>query len=276
MNDEEKRRKFFYAMNEAKMYDETINLVAPYYNLMHEMILDLVEENFSEELIDSKKDIIALDIGSGTGEEAIQLLEKIPALKLIAVDLCQPMLDIFQQRATESNINKGRYRLIEADILEEGALQKIQSEAQEHFNATKFDLVISAFTIHHFISSDDNNEKEKVFQLINSLLKDDGLFILGDLFNYKEESATLTNTISNFETNWISGNFEEQATLVDSSDTERAIKLRSLGYAWRCHYQWDNRLDSITRQMNMLKKSGFTEVGNPFRYWQVGLLWAKK
>ncbi|MBD9363350.1 class I SAM-dependent methyltransferase [Methylomonas fluvii] len=278
MNDAEKRRKFFYAMKEANMYDETIEWVAPHYCLMHEMMFQLVEESLGDELVSNDQNIIALDIGSGTGEEAIKLLEKIPTLKLIGIDLCQPMLDIFQERADELRIDRNRYRLIEADILEEEILNKIQCQAKDSFNVTKFNLVISAFTIHHFSSDEDKNEceKEKVFGLIHSLLKDGGVFILGDLFNYKKESAILTDTIAKWETNWISDNFEREAKSADDIDSERAMKLRELKNAWVWHYRWENKLDSMTRQMEVLKRSGFTEVGNPFRYWQVGLLWAKK
>ena len=103
------------------------------------------------------------------------------------------------------------------------------------------------------------------------------MFILGDLFNYKNESPFLTDTISKWEKYWISENFEREAKIVESiGNSDRACTLRALKDAWVSHYRWENKLDSITRQMEMLKKIGFSEVGNPFRYWQVGLLWAKK
>jgi hypothetical protein len=41
--DSERRRKFFYAEQEAGMYNETIQLVVPQYDLMHQSMLDLLK-----------------------------------------------------------------------------------------------------------------------------------------------------------------------------------------------------------------------------------------
>src|SRR5689334_20024008 len=98
MNESERRRAFFYALNEAGAYDATIEWVAPKYGLMHEMMLRLARESVPGGDPRLAKPILALDIGSGTGAEAIPLLEKMPNLNLLGLDLCGPMNDLFRKK----------------------------------------------------------------------------------------------------------------------------------------------------------------------------------
>lgn len=273
MNQSDARRIFFYAMNEAGMYDTTIEWVAPYYHLMHEMMLRLAVESVQIIAKAPSKPLLALDIGSGTGAEAISLLKKIPDLHLIGLDLCGPMNQLFKEKATKATVSKDRYRLIEADIVDPAAKDTIRALLHEAFGADDFQLIISAFTIHHI----EKEQKAQVFRMIHDLLEPGGVFLFGDLFNYADESSWLTETIFTWEVDRIVSNFKQAAEDADhKGDTYRGEQLRSLEGKWVSHYMNDNKLDGVTTQLSLLRDAGFSEVGNPFRYWQVGLIWARK
>lgn len=270
MSEREIQEAFFYALKEAGVYDKTIGWVAPNYRQMHEMMLKLAVASLPRGL---SKPPLALDIGSGTGTEAIPMLQAIPDLRLIGLDLSDSMNDIFRRNATLNNISDDRYHLIEADVLKLTSGEDVRSKADEVFGIHQFHIVVSAFTLHHF----NSKQKSKMFQMIYQLLEPGGILLLGDLFNYKDESPWLTNTIFNWETDWIASNFEQGAQdALRAGQTKEGNYLRKLKDQWISHYGNDNKLDGVTSQLSQLKSAGFSEAGNPFRYWQVGLIWAKK
>lgn len=275
MNENQLRQKFFYGMQEAGMYDATIEWVAPYYREMHSMMLRLATDSLHDCGLNDAC-VLALDVGCGTGMEAIPLMQATAGLKMVGVDLCEPMCGEFRKAAEAKTIDASRYRLISGDILDAGIADKIKEQASALCDSTSFNIIISAFTLHHLTT----DQKLTAFKLIQSLLANDGVFIMGDLFNFGglgDESPWLTNRVFQWETSWIANNFEAAARAADESgDSAASLRYRSLERAWLQHYNRDNQLESISSHINLLKQAGFTQVGNPFRYWQVGLLWARK
>lgn len=270
MSQTEIRKKFFYAMSDAGLYDATIEWVAPHYKLMHQMMHQLVAESIRRL---NDQPITVLDIGSGTGEDAITMLKAFPNINLVGLDLCSPMNTVFIENAKKYGISKERFSLIQGDILEPGTSKLIQEKTQNLFGKKEFNIITSAFTFHHFTTA----QKADVFRLVQDLLIPGGIFLLGDLFNFGEESPWLTQTIFNWEVEWIANNFEQGANTAEiAGDTQRGAKLRTLKDQWVRHYIYDNKLDGVTTQLHLLRDAGFHQAGNPFRYWQVGLIVATK
>lgn len=222
---------------------------------------------------DARTPLLALDIGSGTGAEAIPLLQQISGLRLIGLDLFDNMNEVFRTNATRANVSSDRYHLLREDVLAKDIKDKVIQCASDEFGASQFDIILSAFTLHHL----KRKERASVFQLAHQLLKPCGIFLLGDLFNFHGESTWLTSKIFNWETAWIGENFTRAAAeAAHSGNTEESDHLRNLRDQWIHHYTEDNKLDAVTAQLNQLRSVGFAEVGNPFRYWQVGLICAVK
>lgn len=260
--------------DEATRYDETIRLVDPFYEELHKMMLDLAVESIAPKTTRTASPAVALDIGSGTGAEAIHLLQQreLAHLSLIAVDTSHEMHAAFLQRAAKSNVPDSRFQLIQGDILQPPTHAKISTALRE-FGATRFKVALSAFTLHHF----QKDQKAAVFRLVHESLEPGGLFLFGDLFNFEDESRWLTSTIFNFETRWFQKNFNEAAEKAEQNgDQAKAIAYRQLKQKWLRHYYEENYLDSVSNQLTMLRQAGFEAVGNPMRYWQVGLLVAQK
>jgi SAM-dependent methyltransferase len=259
--------------DEAERYDSTVELVAPFYRKMHDMLLTLAVDSITSADQALGRPLFALDIGSGTGAEAIPLLQALPHLNLVGVDSSAAMNKVFAQRAKRLNVSADRFHLLQADIFDPSAQDAISSRVSRVFGGAKFHLIISAFTLHHFAKE----QKAAAFRLIYDMLESDGVFLLGDLFNFDGESTWLSETISDWETRWFASNFDQEAKnakAIADAPTESALKL--LKDKWLRHYQEENVLDSVTTELSLLKEVGFQEVGNPFRYWQVGLIFAKK
>jgi hypothetical protein len=81
---------------------------------------------------------------------------------------------------------------------------------------------------------------------------------------------------------WIKDHFEQRSKELTTATTppgkppNTEAECKRLGALWLKHYEEDNILDSVEIQEQMLRFCGFRNTGVPFRYWQVGVLWARK
>ncbi|MGH2872740.1 MAG: Sua5/YciO/YrdC/YwlC family protein [Solirubrobacteraceae bacterium] len=100
-----------------------------------------------------------LDLGTGTGETAAQLLGRHPGATVTAVDENAKMLDVARERLGD--------RLVATHV---GMLQ-------DPLPSGSFELVSSALAIHHL----DSDEKADLFRRIGDVLAPGGRFVLADL-----------------------------------------------------------------------------------------------
>lgn len=269
MNPEEIEEKFFYANKSAAKYDETIEWIAPHYRELHDLLVNLAKMS-CDGLKKPDNAILALDIGSGSGTEGIGLLNAMPDLNLVGLDISPPMQEVFSDVAERNGIKPDRYVLVTGDVMDPNIGIRLTQTALEKFGDKQFNLVISAFTLHHLKSE----QKELVFKLVHELLPSGGVFLLGDLFNYATESNWLSDIIYSWETEWISNNFKREISKLRTPDL--ISEMKKLEVKWLNHYANDNHLNSISEQVAQLKSVGFSEIGNPMRFWQVGLIWSRK
>lgn len=254
-----KNKRFFYA-NEinAGLYDGTIELVVPFYKELHEMMNYLIINEIKTKNYSENSEILLLDIGSGTGNDSIPLLDVVPNLKIVALDFMEPMHGIYKGNLGNKQSN---VEFLIADILDDKLSTTMSQQFKKGFN-----VIISAFTIHHFCWDD----KVKIYDLIYRLLGQDGIFVNGDLFNFNDD--LISQYAHKFDINFIIDNFKRTAQNYINGNR----KIEKLGELWKLHYESDNLLNPINDQIKLLKSLGFTSVENPFRFWQVGLLYAKK
>lgn len=106
-----------------------------------------------------------LDLGSGTGVTAANVLARHPGATLIGVDGSEPML-------------RHARRLVPAATFTVGRLEDPLPE-------TTFDLVVSAFAVHHLAAGD----KADLFRRIADALDEGGRFVLCDVVVATDEVA---------------------------------------------------------------------------------------
>jgi SAM-dependent methyltransferase len=176
---EERYNKFFYAQAlNAGMYDVTVDLVVPLYQLMHEMMTRLLELSFrlAGPSSSSSEEKVILDIGSGTGTDSIRILRQWPKIKVVAVDFSKPMNDVFRRSfrdAFPSEDIDSRVRFVEEDITcDRGQPAGLMAVLSDFTQGKKkcFDAVVTALTLHDFERNDKLEAYRRAFKVLKLLI----------------------------------------------------------------------------------------------------------
>lgn len=169
---------YFYAANEAVFYDDTVRMTDRAYDLVHDVTSGVLNLWASLRATDrlARSPLWILDVGCGTGAEAMRTLCQIPECRIICVDNSSAMLDQFRRnilRAFGNESADGRLMMVEADVRDHGWLERaIKSADQERAGCT-FDAVLSVYALHH-LSPD---MKLQVYGSIANCLDPGSLFI---------------------------------------------------------------------------------------------------
>lgn len=257
--------KVFDEMHENGLHDVPPEFVVPLCQQIDAMILEFAKKHLAD-----SSDMVGLDIGAGAGCGTFMLLNANPQLKIIGMDISQVAVDLLKKKATNAGLHPGRFEVFAADALEDNAWIQAKNHATNCFNKNTFGLVFSSFTIHHFAPS----EKRKVFQKIYEFLAPGGVFLLCDRFNCSGESSLMTETILDFEIRWVHENIEKKINSTQQS--EEKSKWKELQTSWKAHYLQRDKPSSVSEHFDMLRGVGFSQFANPLRYYQVGVIWAKK
>jgi tRNA (cmo5U34)-methyltransferase len=113
-----------------------------------------------------------LDVGCGAGNYTLKLLERMPGLNAMLLDLSQPMLERAQQRVRERTT--GSVRALQADVR---AIDL--GEAQ-------FDVILAAAVLHHLR---DESEWVSVFTKLHRSLRPGGSLWISDLVEHSLPSV---------------------------------------------------------------------------------------
>ncbi|MDE3130935.1 MAG: methyltransferase domain-containing protein [Acidobacteriota bacterium] len=142
-----------------------------------------------------------LDLGTGTGETAVQLLARHPHATVVAVDENPKMLEVARDRlgAGLAAVHVGLLQ----DQLPEG----------------RFDLVSSALAVHHL----DAGEKAELFRRVRDLLTPGGRFLLADLVLPADGSG---------EVRGASGGYDKPDRLADQLGWLREAGFAPLEVPW--------------------------------------------
>ena len=287
--DEKRRKAFFYAEQDAFCYDDVLELTQPFYWQFHDVILDLFRYHFDSWAPGRNTSVqcSVLDVGCGTGVEGLRLLDAFPALHLIGLDFCQPMLDQFERKLAARYGTEWRRRctLSLRDILDE-ELDTEGLRALLPANASGIQAIVTAFALHHY----GPEEKLRAYRLFFDLLPPGGLFVYGDLFSY--ESTTLADYAQEHEERWILQNFSDSDEGLKSRLREIGKEAGELRSLWIDHLRtynvplaiecgWSQNQTggepvSGSSELHLLRSAGFREIGCPYRYFQAGVLWARK
>jgi len=272
----QRRCALFYAESAAGIYDASIDLVVPQYRTLHETTFRLLHDHVQASWSDPAAfDGWVLDIGSGTGEEAVRLLTAFPQARVVAVDLCAPMHDVLRKKARAATC-LDRCTTVLGDIVGKecapAALRKVLPlpDRKDGYHAA-----ISAFALHHL----EHGEKRRAYQRVYDVLRPGGLLLNADLFSF--QSKDLSTRALAFELSYIEEYLGGENV---ESLLSRRVR-RKLTTGWLEHYRVYNRLEPIEDapsgkrppgQARMLLDAGFREVAVPYRYWQTGILMAIK
>jgi tRNA threonylcarbamoyl adenosine modification protein (Sua5/YciO/YrdC/YwlC family) len=119
-----------------------------------------------------------LELGTGTGETTLRLLERHPEAELVGIDESPSMLDAAREAAAGGERVDLRV-----------------ARAQAELPAGPFELVASALCVHHL----DADEKQDLFSRVRSVLGDGGRFVLGDVVVPARDEDAITSLTPGYD-----------------------------------------------------------------------------
>jgi tRNA (cmo5U34)-methyltransferase len=194
---------------QAQAYDDFIRKLVPDYSLFHDLMVKFLP-----------KPTTVLDIGCGTGNTSMSLMENNPSLHLTCLDTSSKMLEIAKEKLGD------QHHFIEASI-------------EDYETADTFDAVLSVMVMHNIQMQHD---RLKVYKKISRILNGGGVYLTVDIF--KGENSRLHNTYMDLWREFMLGGLPENE--VD----EKWLKL---------HKEKDKPL-KLTEQIQLLKEAGFSTV----------------
>jgi len=277
MDERARRDHYFYAEAESDLYDAAPDLNTPFYTVAHQTLQELVAQHVSSL---SNRSGCFLDVGSGTGAETIPLLEKYQRFSAVALDICPPM-----HRQLEANViaRLGLQAWRERCTALVGDIAERPNPATNAIADKSVQFVVSAFTLHHL----DEAAKLNAFRTIFELTEEGGIFVNADLYSF--QSPYFAKQAENFLIKWIDRQHTDPEphlrTQFDAlGSRQEEFKNRWIDHVqkYNCPLPVESRSDAlaapvgITGEAELLLRSGFREVACPMRYWQVGVVWARK
>ncbi len=184
-----------------------------------------------------------LELGCGTGELSLKVLERYPSASVVAVDYSPRMLD-FARAKIESAGYAARWTGIELDFGEWANNPNFSGLGD------KFNSGISSLAIHHL----EDEMKLKLFGRIRESLNAGGCFWNADPL--LAESAAIKDIYQAAREDWALSQGETLAQI-------RANVGTSVSYG----YSNPDRLATLSAQLEMLINAGFESVAVPWKYY---------
>ncbi|MDZ8031409.1 MULTISPECIES: class I SAM-dependent methyltransferase [unclassified Nostoc] len=184
-----------------------------------------------------------LELGSGTGELSLKILNRFPDSQIIALDYSPRMLQFAQDKITAAGYQQ-RWTGIQADFGD-------WANNPENLDiGSEFDACVSSLAIHHL----QDEMKLKLFERIAASLTQDGCFWNAD--PTLPESPALAEVYKAAREEWAI----EQGINLTEIRAKRATSS-SQGYSSQ------DQLASLDAHLQMLSKAGFKAVAVPWKYY---------
>jgi tRNA (cmo5U34)-methyltransferase len=212
----------------SKKYDEQRKKFIPCFDDLYRVSVSVASVNTENPKI--------LDIGAGTGLLSAFLMERYPDASFTLIDISEKMLDIAKDRF-RSNSN----------------IKYIVADYSKYNFVEKYDMVVSALSIHHL----EDEEKKEIYKKSYSLLKRNGILINAD--QVYGETPFIENLNKKVWRHYIE----------DSGLPEEEILA---GYE-RIKFDKESILD---QQMNWLKEAGFCDVSCIYKFYHFAVMFGRK
>ncbi len=206
----------------AAEYDLARRQLIPCFDDFYGIALDLIP-------FERERELRVLDLGSGTGLLAEMVIGKYNNSHITMVDISPEMLDLAQQRFAGFDQGRVSFQLMDYST---GPLQG------------KYDLVISALSIHHL----ENQKKHHLFREIFTLLEPLGLFVNADQALGENEFAEKI-----YQQTWLK---QVRSNGVAEDILQGALERMQ-----------EDRMAPLSTQVNSLREAGFSEVTTWYQFY---------
>lgn len=175
-------------------YAETVRAEIPAYEKFQDLVVLAAYAEWRSGRV--------LELGTGTGETARRLLDRLEEVELVSVDESAEML-------AEA-----------ARALPSDRVKLVQGRLQDPLPAGPFDLVVSALAIHHL----DDHEKPSLFARVRDALGPGGRFVLADVIVPDDASQAVIP---------LTPGYDKPSPLADQLRWLQEAGFRSVDVIWR-------------------------------------------
>ena len=224
-------------------FDAGMRQIMPGYDEMLEAVTRCIPSN-------SRR---ILELGCGTGELSMKILNRCPDAEIIALDYSPRMIEFARNKMAEAGYQQ--WKGIEADFGEWA------NNPEKLDIGVEFDACVSSLAIHHL----SNEMKAKLFQRIGKSLNQGGCFWNAD--PVLSESPILEEIYKTVGKEWA----EKQGTTIEQVRSRLASNSDSVDYAASYGHSSQDQLATLDAQLAMLVKAGFNTVAVPWKYYKLAV-----
>ncbi|MEH1904133.1 MAG: class I SAM-dependent methyltransferase [Nostoc sp.] len=214
-------------------FDAGIRQLLPRYDEILEVIIRCVPST-------SRR---ILELGCGTGELSIKILNRFSDAQVIALDYSPRMLQFAQDKITAAGYQQ-RWTSIQADFGDWA------NNPEKLDIGSEFDACVSSLAIHHL----QDEMKLKLFERIAASLTQDGCFWNAD--PTLPESPALAEVYKAAREEWA---VKQEISLIEIGAKRGASSTQG--------YSSQDQLASLDAHLQMLSKAGFKTVAVPWKYY---------
>lgn len=192
-----------------------------------------------------------LDLGSGDGIVGDAALRVWPSAQLTLLDFSPPMLENAKSRFGE----RGNVRTVEADFGDPAWSVALGAR----FHA---DLALSAYAIHH----QEDERKQSLYREIYELLEPGGVFL--NIEHVVSPTAEVAKLNDEMFIDTMTAHLQSQGSMLSREEIAQQFYYRPDKAA--------NRLAPVERQLEWLRKIGFTDVDCFFKVFELAVFGGRK
>jgi tRNA (cmo5U34)-methyltransferase len=219
---------YFGSMVES--YDSLIHRAVPRYDEMIARLLDYLPTSAER----------VLELGSGTGNLSLQLVDLLPRAELTLVDGSDEMVAVVRSRVADSPSRST------------SRITYVESRFEDlDFPAASFDLIVSSISLHHV------EDKARLYARVRSFLKPGGRFCFADQLRGEPES--------NHQLNW-----ERWLEFCREPGNCTPEEIDSLLQHAAAH----DHYTALSEHTTLLARAGFSEIDCVWRNWMWGIVTA--
>lgn len=222
---------------ETAEFDRGIRQLLPRYDEMLEAIALCVPPESQR----------ILDLGCGTGELSLKLLQRCPDATLVAVDYSARMLEFARAKLEKAGYGD-RITWMEADFGDLAVFPESESPGNANMEIA-FDACVSSLAIHHL----DDEMKQKLFAWVYQHLQPGGCFWNAD--PVLPISDTVKEAYNRVREQWT----QSQGTTLE------AVRAK-IGRSVPRGHSGQDRLATLEAHLQMLRQAGFEAVDAPWKY----------
>lgn len=270
---ENRSEVFFYADKDADLYDEVAPLVEPRYEFLHRMLTLLVLDHLQR--AESVSTVFrVLDLGPGTGRELTSLAAAVSKpLHVTCIEISAEMGALLNSRMGAVGES------VDCRIGVEVVMGDYFSPSVRSAVVGKFDLALSAFSLHH----GDEDQKRWLYRWLHQKLRTNSLFVNADLlaFDSPELGVKANEYLEGHIARALAAGPENlRGRLADYSPNQ----INELHQRWIEHIRNENRElpfeggsnsgEGTMGERDLLLQAGFRVVELPVRILGAGIVWA--